>query len=154
MKPTLANPTIAEQIVAFADLSGYHRAICSKLSPEETFAFLSDYYATVQRVVDGSAGRVVKFIGDAVLLVFPSRDPAQAIAVLRELKTAVDAFLAERRHESRLRVKAHVGPVAAGRVGSGELERFDVCGLAVNHAAMLPDQEWVLSDELQGRLRG
>lgn len=149
MKSILTTPVVEEQIIAFADLSGYHRHICLKLSPEETFVFLSEYYAAVQSVLDGSSGRIVKFIGDAILIVFPSHDPKQALTALRELKTAIDEFLARGLHDSRFRVRAHIGIVAAGAVGSGELERFDVCGIAVNQTALLPNGEWVLSDDLQ-----
>lgn len=153
MKSILTAPVVEEQIIAFADLSGYHRRICSKLSAEETFVFLSEYYAVTQRALEGSAGRIVKFIGDAILIVFPSCDPNQSISVLRELKGAIDEFLSRGHHDSRFRIKAHVGMVAAGAVGFGELERFDVCGIAVNQTALLPDGEWVLSGELQKRIQ-
>ncbi|HWA27354.1 MAG TPA: adenylate/guanylate cyclase domain-containing protein [Lacunisphaera sp.] len=152
VNPRFATPAVTEQVVAFADLSGYHRVICSRLSPEETFAFLGEYYATVQRALEGSAGKIVKFIGDAALIVFPAADAKPAVAALHNLKAAVDAFLAQSGHDSRLRVKAHVGQVAAGPIGSGELERFDVCGLAVNQAALLADEEWNLSAELKAKI--
>ncbi|HWA10264.1 MAG TPA: adenylate/guanylate cyclase domain-containing protein [Opitutaceae bacterium] len=153
MKHTLAPPTVEEQIIVFADLAGFHRVICSQLSPEDTFAFLSDYYAAAQGILDGSGGRLVKFIGDAMLIVFPSHAPDRALVTLRTLKAAIDALLVQQRLDSRLRIKAHVGTVAAGAIGSGELERFDVCGSAVDQAALLPDGEWVLSDELRKRTR-
>ena len=56
-------------------------------------------------------------------------------------------------HDSRFRLKAHIGLVAAGAIGVGELERFDVCGAAVNQAALLPNDEWVLSSELRARAK-
>lgn len=87
-------PIVSEQIIVLADLSGYHRHICSELTPEKTFAFLSEYYSTVQSALDGSPGRIVKFMGDAILLIFPPHDPTQALAVLRPLKTTVDGWLA------------------------------------------------------------
>jgi class 3 adenylate cyclase len=144
-----ATPIVGERIVAFGDLSNYHRQISSKLSPEETFLFLSEYYSMARQSLDGSSGRIVKFIGDAILIVFPPRDPNDAILALRELKTAIDAFLSQSHHDSRFCVKAHIGMIAAGLIGTGELERFDICGIAVNHAALLPNGEWVLSDELR-----
>src|SRR6478672_4481577 len=98
MKSTAAAPTTTEQIIAFGDLSGFHRAICSRLSPEETFHFLSEYYATAQQALEGSEGRIVKFIGDAMLLLFPAHKPQDAIARLRALKLALDSFLATGRY--------------------------------------------------------
>ncbi len=151
MKSTRSTPVVQEQIVAFADLGGYHRHVCSKLSPEGMFAFLSEYYSTAQVALGGSDGRIVKFIGDAILMVFPPSDPIRVVTVLRKLKTSIDAFLAQGSFEARFRLKAHLGMVASGKIGVGELERFDVCGLAVNEAALLPDGEWVLSDEFRKR---
>jgi class 3 adenylate cyclase len=153
MNRSLTTPIVEEQIVAFADLSGYHRQICSKLSPEETFGFLSEYYATVQAALDGSAARIVKFFGDTILIVFPSRDPDDALDALQKLTTSIDAFLSAGHYDSRLRVKAHVGMVASGPVGVGELETVDVCGVTVNQTALLPNGEWVLSEDLQKRIK-
>jgi class 3 adenylate cyclase len=152
MKTPAATPTVGEQVIAFADLIGFHRTICSKLSPEEIFAFLSEYYSAAQAALDGSEGRIVKFIGDAMLILHAATDPRKAVDDLRRLKTAMDSFFAKRGHESLFRVKAHIGTVACGSIGTGELERFDVCGVAVNQAALLPDGEWILSDELQKKI--
>lgn len=152
MKTTIPAPAVCEQIIAYVDLSGYHRRICSQQSPEETYAFLSAYYATAQHALNDSNGRIVKFIGDALLLLFPSTNPKAAITALRKLKTAVDSFLVQGGLDSHVCIKAHVGIVAAGMLGTGALERFDVCGMAVNHAALLPGGEWVLSEELQSRI--
>jgi adenylate cyclase len=152
VKHVLTKPTVSDQVVAFADLRGYHRNICSKLNPEETFGFLSEYYAAAHSALDETKGRIVKFIGDAILLVFPAASPHEAVEALRKLKTAIDAFLSEAGYDSRLCIRIHVGTVAAGMIGRGELERFDVFGIAVNETALLPNGEWVLSDELQKRI--
>jgi len=88
-----------------------------------------------------------------MLIVFPSDRPDEAIDALRKLKARIDLLLAQGGHDSALRIKAHVGSVAMGKIGRGELERFDVFGLTVNQAALLPAGEWVISAELQRRLQ-
>src|SRR5262245_2514440 len=108
--PSIA-PTVAEQIVAFVDLKGFHSRICVKLNAEATFEFLAGYYATAQRALAGTERRVVKFIGDAILVVFPATHPREAVAALDEMKQALDAFLVGAGHDSRVRVKAHIGSV-------------------------------------------
>jgi adenylate cyclase len=151
MKTAINTPTVSEQIIALADLRGFHRHVCAKLSPEEIFTFLSEYYSVVQRVMDGAEGRIIKFIGDAILLVFRATDPDSAINTLKELKSETDIFLSQAGYDSRLCIKAHVGRVAIGTIGERELERLDICGLAVNQTALLPNDEWILSDDLQRR---
>jgi class 3 adenylate cyclase len=150
---SMANdPTVAEQIIAFADLRGYHRQICLRLSPAATFHFLADYYAVAQGALAGSEGRVIKFIGDGLLLTFPASDPQGAIAALQQLKASTDAFLTAGGYNASLGIRAHLGLVAAGWIGEGDLRRFDLAGLAVNETALLPHDEWVLSATLQQRL--
>ena len=152
MKATFATPTLSEQIIVFADLRGYHRHICSKLGPGQIFDFLSEYYSAVQSSLDGCDGQVIKFIGDAILLLFPATDPRDTIDTLEKLKTEIDLFLSRGGYHSQLCIKAHVGTVAIGRMGEGSLERLDVCGLAVNQTALLPGEEWSLSRELQKKM--
>jgi adenylate cyclase len=153
MSVTSGPPIVSERIVAFADLRGFHRQVCRGLEPKEIFDFLSAYYATAQQALDGSHGRIIKFIGDAMLIVFPAARPEEALDTLKQLKTRIDLLLAQGGHDSVLWLKVHVGAVALGKVGVGELERLDVFGLTVNQAALLPEGEWVVSAELQRKLR-
>ena len=148
MKTLSTRPTVSDQIIAFADLIGYHRHICARRTPEEGFEFLTEYYSIVQRVCEGSDARIVKFMGDSILILFRAESPDAALDALREMKAEIDSWLVRSGHDSRLRIKAHVGEVAIGSLGGAE---FDVCGLAVNETALLPDREWVLSDVLRKR---
>jgi len=54
--------------VGFADLSGF-TALTQMLTPAELSAMLTEFGATVADVVHADGGRVVKFIGDAVMWV-------------------------------------------------------------------------------------
>ena len=148
MKPASIPPQVSEQIIAFADLIGYHRPICARLSPGEAFDFLGAYYSIARHACEASDGRIVKFIGDSILIVFPIERGESALSSLRRLKAEVDGWLARSGFDSRLRIKAHVGEVAAGPLGDAE---FDVCGFAVNETALLSEGEWVLSEGLRTR---
>jgi class 3 adenylate cyclase len=148
MKTTLTAVRVSEQIIAFVDLVGYHRHICAQITPEKAFEFLAEYYSIAQHASETSDARIVKFIGDSILLIFPPEETPTALATLRRVKAEVDGWLDQSGIDSRLRVKAHVGEVAAGPLGSSE---FDVCGIAVNETALLPEGEWVLSDALRER---
>ena len=145
-------PAVSEQIIAFVDLRGYHRHICSKLSPGQIFEFLTSYYSVAQLALARDEGQIVKFIGDAMLLLFPAVEPRDAMNTLETLKTETDSFLALRGYDSCLCIKAHIGTVAVGTLGEGDLQNIDVCGVAVNQTALLPAGEWSLSKELQLKL--
>jgi class 3 adenylate cyclase len=59
--------------VGFVDLSGF-TSMTQVLTPAELSALLSEFSATVSDVVHADGGRVVKFIGDAVMWVSPTAE--------------------------------------------------------------------------------
>jgi class 3 adenylate cyclase len=108
--------------VGFADLSGF-TALTQRLTPAELSAMLSEFGAAVSDVVHADGGRVVKFIGDAVMWVSPSPE--------RLAKAALDLVDHPRAHEAGLEVRAGLG--------YGEILAIsgDYFGNAVNLAARL-----------------
>ncbi|WP_307857438.1 adenylate/guanylate cyclase domain-containing protein [Mycobacterium sp. SM1] len=86
--------------VGFVDLSGF-TALTQMLTPEQLSAMLTEFGATVTDVVRADEGRVVKFIGDAVMWVSPT--------VARLARTAVDLVDHPRVREVGLRVRAGLG---------------------------------------------
>jgi class 3 adenylate cyclase len=121
--------------VGFADLSGF-TALTQQLTPAELSKMLTEFGATVSDVVHADGGRVVKFLGDAVMWV--SSDPE------RLAKAALDLVEHPRAREAGLQVRAGLGygPILA--------INGDYFGNAVNLAARLvaaasPSQ--ILADE-------
>jgi class 3 adenylate cyclase len=108
--------------VGFADLSGF-TALTQTLTPAELSAMLNEFGATTSDVVHAGGGRIVKFLGDAVMWVHA--DPA------RLAKAALDLVDHPRAREAGLQVRAGLGygPILAL---SG-----DYFGNAVNLAARL-----------------
>ncbi len=108
--------------VGFADLSGF-TALTQRLTPAELSAMLTEFGATVSDVVHADGGRVVKFIGDAVMWV--SSNPE------RLAKAALDLVDHPRAREAGLQVRAGLG--------YGEILAMngDYFGNAVNLAARL-----------------
>lgn len=108
--------------VGFVDLSGF-TALTQMLTPAELSTLLNGFSATVSDVVHADGGRVVKFIGDAVMWVSPSAEQlAQAALDL------VDHPLAR-----------EVGMQVRAGLGYGEILAIngDYFGNAVNLAARL-----------------
>jgi class 3 adenylate cyclase len=108
--------------VGFADLSGF-TALTQTLTPAELSAMLTEFGAITSDVVHADGGRVVKFIGDAVMWV--SSDPE------RLAKVALDLVDNPRARDAGLQVRAGLG--------YGEILAIsgDYFGNAVNLAARL-----------------
>ncbi|MDT5049822.1 MAG: hypothetical protein QOG75_5722 [Mycobacterium sp.] len=108
--------------VGFADLSGF-TALTQTLTPAELSTMLTEFGATVSDVVHADGGRVVKFLGDAVMWV--SSNPE------RLAKAALDLVDHPRAREVGLQVRAGLG--------YGEILAIngDYFGNAVNLAARL-----------------
>jgi class 3 adenylate cyclase len=108
--------------VGFADLSGF-TALTQQLTPAELSTMLTEFGATVSDLVHADGGRVVKFLGDAVMWV--SSDPE------RLAKAALDLVDHPRAREAGLQIRAGLGygPILA--------INGDYFGNAVNLAARL-----------------
>ncbi|MCR4316110.1 MAG: adenylate/guanylate cyclase domain-containing protein [Planctomycetes bacterium] len=141
---------VGEFVIAFADLTNYHREICAGASEELLFEILSEYYDVARKVVESGGGQVLKFIGDAILIVFPGTFAMEAELALRQLRDEADALMASRGISSTLQIKAHIGRAALGVLGG----QRDIVGIEVNKTAMLPRGAFVLSDEFKKRIGG
>ncbi len=86
--------------IGFADLSGF-TALTQALTPAQLSHLLTEFGATVADVVHADAGRIVKFIGDAVMWV--SRTPEQLA------EAAVDLVDHPRARNANLQVRAGLG---------------------------------------------
>jgi adenylate cyclase len=129
-------------LVAFADLTRF-AAQSLRVSDLELAAMMDVFYQRVTSRIDDAGGRVVKFIGDAALIVFSEADADRGVAALLDLKEDIDSFMADNDWECRMNIKAHFGTVIAGPYAG----RFDVLGKNVNAAAMLDSTGVALSVE-------
>lgn len=118
-----------EMAVFFADIRAF-TSLSESLTPRESFAFLNDYLGRVGPVVREYGGFVDKYVGDAVMALFPAKSTG-----------AIDAAIAIQRLARGLRINIgvgiHTGPLVLGTIG--ERERFDTTVIAdvVNIAARI-----------------
>ena len=89
-----------------------------------------------RRSVEEAGGKVVKFMGDAGLLIYPIATAERAVVGLRRLQAVGDAWLADHDSPCRHIIKAHVGPVYCGQVGTRTEKHFDVFGETVKCRAV------------------
>jgi adenylate cyclase len=131
-------------LIVFLDLDGY-KVVCEQQSDLEVADTIDDYYDRVATAVHAAGGRVVKFIGDAALIVFPERAIDAGVSMVLGLVPKIDAFMREHGWSCRLRAKVHFGEVIAGEFGSTGAARFDVMGREVNETALMRSEGIAIS---------
>ena len=138
-------------LVSFFDLTMFARYVRNRTA-QDVFELLSDYYELVGDIIEGGNGKVVKFIGDAGLVVFSEDAVNEGVLALRKLKDAGDAWMAERDTPCRHRIKAHFGSVHCGKIGTRTVKQFDVFGETVNTAAVLQSNGLALTAQVFRKL--
>lgn len=123
------------------DLRGF-TGLSDRLPALEVTRLLDAYFERVVDAVTRHGGEVLKFIGDAILAVFPAdEDPgpacARALAAARLAVTSIEQSNASRSEPLAIGVALHLGEVFYGNIGgSGRLD-FTVIGAAVNEVCRL-----------------
>ncbi len=131
-----------EAAVLFCDLRGSSR-LAEEMDRPEYLHLLNCFFEAVSNAVEDAGGEVLKFIGDAVLAVFPaedSRDSAcrNAVASAIDMRDRV-AAIAGPETPLQAAVGVSFGNVTYGNVGSRDRLDFTVIGEAANIAARLSD---------------
>lgn len=135
----LGDQTSRVMTVLFADIRGF-TAMSEAMRPEETFEFINTYLSFVGPVIRAHNGFIDKYIGDAVMALFPASADDAAVAAF-EMLEQVEAFNRQRLTEGKQTISIgigfHTGPLMLGTVG--EQARMDgtVLSDAVNIASRL-----------------
>jgi adenylate cyclase len=133
-------------LIAFTDFTRFAVEAERRADPELA-RVMDAYYQLAGGIVTGGGGRIVKFIGDATLAVFPPEAIDRGVEALLALKDASDQLMIDRGWDCRLTVKVHFGPVVAGDFGPVSDKRFDILGKTVNVTARLQVSGVALSVE-------
>jgi class 3 adenylate cyclase len=127
-----------EMTVLFADIRDF-TARTEGMSPSEAFRFVNAYLRRVGPVVRRHGGFIDKYIGDAVMALFP-RGPEDAVQAAVALHRAVEALNREElagQAPVRIGVGLHVGPLVLGTIGEERRIDSTVIADAVNVASRL-----------------
>ena len=127
----------------YCDLRGF-TALSERLDRDALLACLNQYFDSMAKPVDQHGGEILKFIGDAMLAMFPLDSDE---ACRRALQAALDAraAMAELNRERAARgeealefgIALHAGDVMYGNIGAANRLDFTVVGPAVNVASRL-----------------
>ena len=137
---------IIDAALWFSDVRDFTR-LTETLPSHEVLGMLNAYFGLVSDAVTVRGGEILRFIGDAMLIVFPAERSGKTSACQNALDSALDAFTAldvlnSRRRRASLPeitfgLGLHVGEVIYGNVGAPERLDFTVMGPAVNRTARL-----------------
>ena len=131
----------------YSDLRGF-TALSESLPAPQLLQLLNDYFENCAAAAAARGGEILQFIGDAILIVFEIKQPADEATVCEAaLDAAIDAFASiavvnHRRRRAGLPeiefgLGLHLGSVTHANVGSPSRLAFNVVGPAVNKTARL-----------------
>jgi adenylate cyclase len=136
---------LVEAAIWFSDVRGF-TALSDRVAPGRVIEILDGHFDAIAGAVSDHGGEVLKFIGDAVMAIFPLGADARG-ACRRAIAAADQAFAALGRVNEALAARGdgpvevgvalHRGQVMYGNVGARDRLDFTVISSAVNEAARL-----------------
>lgn len=124
-------------------------ALADKMPVEEFLGMMNDYFECTAGAVLDHGGEVLKFIGDAVIAIFPYEDDSRPLAnmVRAAVATAREALSRVERHNANLQgtdrptirfgISMHIGSLMYGNIGTDRRLDFSVIGPAANEVVRL-----------------
>jgi len=128
-----------EMTVLFSDIRSF-TTLSESMSPKENFDFLNQYLKRVGPVIRNHQGFIDKYIGDAVMALFP-QTADDAIQAAIEMQKQVSLFNVERQAQGyssiAIGVGLHTGSLMVGTIGEEQRMESTVIADAVNLASRL-----------------
>jgi adenylate cyclase len=145
-------------VLWYCDLRNF-TPLSEKLPMEHLISVLNDYFEAVGSAIEKHDGEIMKFVGDAILAIWPLEDgedgravAATALAAWDEARANMAALNARRAGEGKqpldFGVTLHIGEVIYGNIGAPDRLDFTVIGPAVNLVTRMEDLTKELSRPL------
>ena len=128
-----------EMTILFADIRSF-TSLSEKMSPKQNFDFLNDYLSRVSPVIRNHYGFIDKYIGDAIMALFP-RAVDDALQAAIEMQKQVSLYNVYRQENGEqpiaIGIGLHTGSLMLGIVGESERMEGTVIADAVNLTSRL-----------------
>lgn len=125
--------------ILFSDIRGF-TTLSEKMNSHDLLKFLNSYLSVASPIIKSNFGFIDKFIGDAIMAIFP-QSPLNALYAAIELCKELEKYNASRekkiRQTFRIGIGMHTGKMALGTIGSEERMDTTVVGDTVNLASRL-----------------
>ncbi len=135
-------------VIWFCDLRD-STSLTESLAREEYLAMLNQFFDCMAGAVLDHGGEVLKFIGDAILAIFPIEDPDSpeatrlAIEAARTAQRTIMLLNQQRTAQGAnaigFGIGMHIGKLMYGNIGTRGRLDFTVIGSAVNEASRIED---------------
>jgi len=140
---------IINAVIWYSDLRDF-TLLTETLAHDELLLTLNTYFEFVSDAVSKRGGEILRFIGDAMLVIFPVDENVDtshtcklaldaAIETLHDRSTLNQLRQQQGCPEIRFGIGLHIGPVIYGNVGAPDRLDFTVMGAAVNRTARLEE---------------
>ena len=135
----------AKVTIFYTDIRGF-TAMSEKMTPEQIYGQLNEYFEEMCKIVFRHGGYVDKFIGDCLMAVFAAPDPRpndalEATLCALEQQEKILEMMAEWGSQGRqiftVGMGLNTGEVVMGNLGSSDRLNYTVIGDNVNTAARL-----------------
>lgn len=125
-----------EITILFADIRSF-TTLSEHMTPQENFDFLNTYLGIMGPVIRRHQGFIDKYIGDAVMAIFPQR-PDDAVNAAIAMQTELARFNRTRPQKPiSIGIGLHLGSVMLGTIGEEQRMETTVISDAVNLASRL-----------------
>jgi two-component system sensor histidine kinase ChiS len=135
----LGDQVLKDMTILFSDIRAF-TTLSEHMTPKENFDFINDYLQRVGPVIRDRHGFIDKYIGDAVMALFPQTadDAVQAaIAMLEQVAKFNGEKQAQGQEAIAIGVGLHTGTLMLGTIGESKRMESTVISDAVNLASRL-----------------
>ncbi len=138
-KVELGQQVERKMTVLFCDIRNF-TALSETMSPQENFNFLNSYLVQMEPVITAHGGFIDKYIGDAIMALFPD-SPDEALRCGQAMLRQLDDYNFGRQRAGyrpiKIGIGINTGIVILGTIGGAARMDGTVIGDAVNLAARL-----------------
>ena len=143
-KPSIIEVKLGENqerdmTVLFADIRSF-TALSENMTPPENFAFINTYLEKISPAIRKNNGFIDKYIGDAVMALFP-RSSSDGVRAAIDMQKEVNIYNQQRQNNGlfpiAIGIGLHAGNLMLGTIGERERMESTVIADAVNLASRL-----------------
>jgi len=136
---SLGDQVQKEMTVLFSDIRSFS-TLSESMTPEENFNFINSYLSRMSPIIREHNGFIDKYIGDAVMALFPS-SPEDAVKAAVDMRKELQVYNRDRIEQNYepidMGIGIHTGSLMLGTVGESERMEGTVISGVVNLAARL-----------------
>ena len=143
-KESIVDVNLGDQVqrkmtVLFSDIRSF-TSLSESMSPQENFNFLNSYLSQVSPIIRKQRGFIDKYIGDALMALFPE-NPQDAVQAAIAIQQTVGTYNTRRQRWGyqpiKIGIGVHTGNLMLGTIGEEQRMESTVISDAVNLTARL-----------------